>query len=180
MASKIYEEVYTTPCIWEGWIPIKVNCFVWRLLLNRIPVAVNLLARGLVSISRSCTICTLSDESSDHVFLDCVRAKQVWRAVSLWCGWDLTAFGSIDQLLEEASHSSSHLRKRILKAIIYSSIWSIWKQRNAKTFSGRAFNTEFVLEEIKTNLYGWIKHRSPHKKIIWQDWIVSPLDCILA
>ncbi|XP_076882089.1 uncharacterized protein LOC143530430 [Bidens hawaiensis] len=180
MHSKIYDEIYTTPCIWEGWIPIKLHCFVWRLLLNRIPVTVNLLARGLISISRSCSFCSLSDEFSDHVFLDCVGTKQVWRTVSLRCGWDLTALWSIEQLLEEASHSSSHSRKRILKAIIYSSIWSIWKQRNAETLSGRAFNREFVLEEIKTNLYGSIKHISPHKEIIWQHWIVSTLHCILA
>ncbi|XP_076892326.1 uncharacterized protein LOC143544033 [Bidens hawaiensis] len=132
MASKIYDDFDVTRCIWEGWIPIKLNCFVWKLLLNRIPVAVNLLAMSLVSISRTCTFFSLSDEFPDHVFLNCVRAKEVWRVVSLWCGWDLTALGSMEQLLEVASHLSSHSRKRILKAIIYSYIWSIWKQRNAK------------------------------------------------
>lgn len=28
--------------LWVNWVPIKVNCFVWRLLCNKIPVACNL------------------------------------------------------------------------------------------------------------------------------------------
>ncbi|XP_076931961.1 uncharacterized protein LOC143597314 [Bidens hawaiensis] len=67
---------------------------------DRIPVAVNLISRGMVSVPPECHTCVSVYESMDHVFLECKRAKEVWRAVSLWCGWDITGFESIDQLVD--------------------------------------------------------------------------------
>ncbi|XP_076950435.1 uncharacterized protein LOC143623397 [Bidens hawaiensis] len=55
---------------WESWIPIKINCFIWRLLQKWIPVAVNLIARGLNSIPSVCSMCNLTAESTVHVFLE--------------------------------------------------------------------------------------------------------------
>jgi len=86
LSDHIYGD-FSPLCTWEPWIPIKVNCFIWRLLQNRIPVAVNLVARGLNSILSICSFCRSSDKSSVHVFLECPKAKEVWRAISLWCQW---------------------------------------------------------------------------------------------
>ncbi|XP_076919047.1 uncharacterized protein LOC143579700 [Bidens hawaiensis] len=145
-----------------------------------IPVAINLIAKGLNSIYPECSRCHSAPETSAHVFLDCPREKEVWRAVSLWCHWDLTGFDSFGQLLEVAKQPDDNLGRRILGSIIYSSIWFIWRQRNAKLFNNGISSTLFTMEEIMTNLFGWIKNRSGHKDIVWLDWIKAPLSCFKA
>lgn len=38
---------------WISWIPLKINCFVWRMFQNRIPLLVNLAARNVAVSSSS-------------------------------------------------------------------------------------------------------------------------------
>ena len=53
---------------WSTTLPRKVNVFMWRLLLDRLPHRVNLSARGLEINSISCPVCDGFMESSDHLF----------------------------------------------------------------------------------------------------------------
>lgn len=41
---------------WSNWIPIKINCFAWRLFQNRIPLLNNLLERGVNVSSSLCSL----------------------------------------------------------------------------------------------------------------------------
>ncbi|KAJ0890151.1 putative reverse transcriptase zinc-binding domain-containing protein [Helianthus annuus] len=77
-------------CDWVKWIPIKINVFVWRACLNRIPVAVNLIKRGMTMTSEDCVNCHNMAESVVHCLLGCSVARAVWRKVSVWAKWDLT------------------------------------------------------------------------------------------
>ncbi|XP_076948890.1 uncharacterized protein LOC143621316 [Bidens hawaiensis] len=165
-------------CGWETWVPIKINCFVWRLLQNKIPVAPNLIARGMPLLSSNCRVCALEVESTKHVFLDCSRAKA--RLTSLWCGWDFTGLDSFEHLLGVLVELQSKSRRRLLLAIIYSTLWFIWKQRDEKVFKARAITIAFTVEEIKRSLFGWFKLRTKHKDVDWSVWADSPLSCIYA
>nr|KAJ0214733.1 hypothetical protein LSAT_V11C400217060 [Lactuca sativa] len=33
---------------WVNWVPVKINCFVWQLIFNKIMVSINLVIRGIV------------------------------------------------------------------------------------------------------------------------------------
>ena len=46
MANSIEVNRMMCDFIWAIWITIKVNCFLWRALCNRIPVACNLVEKG--------------------------------------------------------------------------------------------------------------------------------------
>lgn len=35
-----------TPFIGVNWIPLKVNCFAWKMLKNRIPTLINIFQEG--------------------------------------------------------------------------------------------------------------------------------------
>ncbi|XP_076913955.1 uncharacterized protein LOC143572782 [Bidens hawaiensis] len=176
MAESLYGDDTGSLCSWDSWIPIRINCFIWRLLQHRVPVAVNLLARGMSSVPPNCLCCVSVEESVNHVFLDCSRAKEIWRAVSIWSGYDVTGFESLSQLVQVAEF----MGRRILKAIIFVSMWFIWKQRNARTFVHRGLSTYAIMEEIILNLFGWIKSRSSYKDIVWLDWINSPLSVVIG
>ncbi|XP_076927910.1 uncharacterized protein LOC143591643 [Bidens hawaiensis] len=57
MAEALYGIGWVSNDFWDRWLPIKVNCFIWRLMKYRIPVAVNLISRGMVSVSPECHTC---------------------------------------------------------------------------------------------------------------------------
>ncbi|GJT62419.1 RNA-directed DNA polymerase, eukaryota, reverse transcriptase zinc-binding domain protein [Tanacetum coccineum] len=72
---------------WNRNIPIKVNVFLWRLKLNKLPSRVNLDRRGIVVDSILCPICHGDFETVNHCFFNCVFAKDVWSLLAKW--WEL-------------------------------------------------------------------------------------------
>ena len=59
---------------WCRWVPRKVNIFIWRLLLERIPTRIALKDRGMEIDNLKCSICGLADENVFHLFGECVVA----------------------------------------------------------------------------------------------------------
>ncbi|GJY40357.1 RNA-directed DNA polymerase, eukaryota, reverse transcriptase zinc-binding domain protein [Tanacetum coccineum] len=66
---------------WCKIIPWKVNIFMWRLLLDRLPHRLNLLSRGLDIDSILCPVCSEHVESNSHAFFSCSAASNIWRLV---------------------------------------------------------------------------------------------------
>jgi len=56
----------------------KVLITVWRVLLDRLPTTGNLIRRGVSVDSSLCVLCKVSEESSQHLFLDCEHAQRIW------------------------------------------------------------------------------------------------------
>ncbi|GJR98826.1 RNA-directed DNA polymerase, eukaryota, reverse transcriptase zinc-binding domain protein [Tanacetum coccineum] len=56
---------------WIRHIPIKVNIFIWRLMLNKLPSRVNLDRRGIDVNSILCPICQMDIEMINHKFFSC-------------------------------------------------------------------------------------------------------------
>ncbi|GJZ46363.1 RNA-directed DNA polymerase, eukaryota, reverse transcriptase zinc-binding domain protein [Tanacetum coccineum] len=63
---------------WVRCIPIKVNIFIWRLSLNRLPSEVNLNRMGVDIGSILCPICEEDVETINHVFFSCDLAMALW------------------------------------------------------------------------------------------------------
>ncbi|GKC93766.1 RNA-directed DNA polymerase, eukaryota, reverse transcriptase zinc-binding domain protein, partial [Tanacetum coccineum] len=56
---------------WNTCLPRKVNLFIWRLRLDKLPHRLNLSKRGLEIDFILCPICNNNVESNDHVFFSC-------------------------------------------------------------------------------------------------------------
>ncbi|GJT89353.1 RNA-directed DNA polymerase, eukaryota, reverse transcriptase zinc-binding domain protein [Tanacetum coccineum] len=70
------------PCTrWFKAIPRKVNIFMWRLFLDRLPHRLNLSSRGLDIDSIMCPLCNKHVESNSHGFFTCDTACGVWSLV---------------------------------------------------------------------------------------------------
>ncbi|CAH1420994.1 unnamed protein product [Lactuca virosa] len=52
---------------WNNLVPIKINFFSWRAVLNRLPVKTELIKRGVVLNSGTCDLCGAGDESVIHL-----------------------------------------------------------------------------------------------------------------
>nr|GEX32878.1 putative RNA-directed DNA polymerase, eukaryota, reverse transcriptase zinc-binding domain protein [Tanacetum cinerariifolium] len=60
-----------TSTVWCKNIPRKVNIFLWRLRLDRLPLRLNLSKRGLYIQSIMCPLCSNGVESNDHLLFMC-------------------------------------------------------------------------------------------------------------
>ncbi|GJU46842.1 RNA-directed DNA polymerase, eukaryota, reverse transcriptase zinc-binding domain protein [Tanacetum coccineum] len=86
-----------SPCTrWYKMIPKKVNVFMWRMLLDRLPNRLNLSSHGLDIDSISCMVCNGHVESNDHIFFTCDTAVAIWNLVRSWIGLPLPSFLSCE------------------------------------------------------------------------------------
>ncbi|GKB44103.1 RNA-directed DNA polymerase, eukaryota, reverse transcriptase zinc-binding domain protein [Tanacetum coccineum] len=84
-----------SPCTrWSNFLPRKVNIFVWRLSLDRLPTRLNLSLRGLDISSIVCPMCNDVVEAADHVFFGCDLSYDVWRLVRRWTNINMPSFSS--------------------------------------------------------------------------------------
>ncbi|GJZ38825.1 putative RNA-directed DNA polymerase, eukaryota, reverse transcriptase zinc-binding domain protein [Tanacetum coccineum] len=85
------------PCTrWCKVIPRKVNIFMWRLFLDRLPHRLNLSLRGLDIDYIMCPLCNNHVESNVHVFFSCYIARDVWSLVRGWCDSKFHSLSSCD------------------------------------------------------------------------------------
>ncbi|GJT90952.1 RNA-directed DNA polymerase, eukaryota, reverse transcriptase zinc-binding domain protein [Tanacetum coccineum] len=70
---------------WDKTLPRKVNIFMWRLKLDRLPHRLNLSSRGIEIPEISCPSCSGNVESNQHIFFGCDFAKEVWKIIRRWC-----------------------------------------------------------------------------------------------
>lgn len=80
-------------------MPRKVNIFIWRLRLSRIPVRVVLDCIGMDLDSLLCPCCQDIVESVDHCFIWCKWVQEGWGKIFKW--WSMGSFngGSIEDLM---------------------------------------------------------------------------------
>ncbi|GJT33969.1 RNA-directed DNA polymerase, eukaryota, reverse transcriptase zinc-binding domain protein [Tanacetum coccineum] len=62
---------------WDKIIPRKVNIFMWRLSLDRLPHRLNLSLRGMDIPAISCSSCNANVESANHIFFECIIASDL-------------------------------------------------------------------------------------------------------
>ncbi|GJY50398.1 RNA-directed DNA polymerase, eukaryota [Tanacetum coccineum] len=72
---------------WVKYVPIKINVFVWRARLDRLPTRVNLDRRGVIIDSVLCPLCGAVSEDISHVLFRCDLASRIFRRICRW--WEL-------------------------------------------------------------------------------------------
>jgi len=69
--------------LWQAKAVSKDVFTAWRALLGRLPTYDNLINRGLAVNSSMCVLCKAAEESSRHIFMNCIFAQWVW-FICLW------------------------------------------------------------------------------------------------
>ncbi|KAL4576458.1 hypothetical protein LXL04_012552 [Taraxacum kok-saghyz] len=156
-----------SPIVWLMEIPIKVNCFVWRDNVGRVPSAVALIRRGIPVDSTICKGCRTEEDDSKHILFDCPFARTVWRWIMTWCSIQFPCFQS--QLLKKRRHT--------LLSICYGALWWIWRARNERIFNSQHNSPAKVADTIQAQVFSWIKYRRKQCNIKWVDWYTRPLNC---
>nr|GEY90329.1 RNA-directed DNA polymerase, eukaryota, reverse transcriptase zinc-binding domain protein [Tanacetum cinerariifolium] len=82
---------------WNRRIPNKVNVFIWKLMLNKLPARVNLDRRDIDVGSILCPICMEDVETANHIFLSCNMAKDLWSLFAKWWEIDILVCANISE-----------------------------------------------------------------------------------
>ncbi|XP_035836309.1 uncharacterized protein LOC110902551 [Helianthus annuus] len=161
---------------WETWVPGKVNLFVWRTEMERIPTKIVLRSRNIDMPDVTCVLCDVEDEDVMHLFTGCGFSFGVWSAVGNWCKIGPIFAFDFEDLLNLHHHIPANKRgKRTVKGIVMITCWAIWRARNAKVFQAKEPKVTEVVYSIKSWSYLWLKNRTRFCSILWKDWAINPL-----
>ena len=163
---------------WNKLVPKKVNVFVWRVLLGRLPVRVELDKRGLDMDSLLCPHCDNGVESIDHAFVFCNMASSVWSKVFNWWKLDVVnAFTAKDILTHVGGPHFSSQNKLTWQATVWITGYMLWHFRNERVFKAKVHSANKIFQEIQLKCYEWISRRAKSGTVLWQSWVFNPLEC---
>ncbi|GKC55447.1 RNA-directed DNA polymerase, eukaryota, reverse transcriptase zinc-binding domain protein [Tanacetum coccineum] len=140
-SARKYIDEHILPCglsctRWNKGVPIKVNVFLWRLNLDKLPSLVNMDRKGMDIDSLLCPVCGDHVESVDHLFFSCGMARELWRLLARWCDLDITSVANIAEwFLWVDACKVTKTARYILEGIAATLMWSIWNFHNALIFS---------------------------------------------
>ncbi|GJZ19234.1 RNA-directed DNA polymerase, eukaryota [Tanacetum coccineum] len=120
---------------WSKVVPIKINVFIWRMILDKLPTRLNLMLRGLDVQSNLCGICGTHIESIDHVMLHCQVASDLWRLIGRWWNLVIPVFISFKEFLSWLDNLNiSSVSKKVFNVVVITAAWSIWRFRDEPIF----------------------------------------------
>ncbi|XP_071699141.1 uncharacterized protein [Rutidosis leptorrhynchoides] len=158
----------------NDFVPIKVGVFIWRARRGRLPVLFELDKRGVDLNSVLCPLCNDGVETVSHALFECKLVREIWDRVFKWWGMDSTQH-NIDNILCGNSYlPCSSVGEKIWKAMVWTSVYLIWKNRNQKDFKGLCWSSPVALNDIQVKSYEWIAKRNKIKSIEWLDWLQNP------
>ncbi|GJZ37651.1 RNA-directed DNA polymerase, eukaryota, reverse transcriptase zinc-binding domain protein [Tanacetum coccineum] len=157
---------------WDKSIPRKVNVFMWRLSLDRLPHRLNLSSRGMDIPAISCPSCNANVESANHVFFECDIATDMWKLVFRWCDIPLFQASSWDSFNDWIiSWHASKEKKHRFYVITTSVLWWLWRYRNSVTFNSQPLRKSDLFDNVRFSSFSWL-HNRDHMKLSWNDWLI--------
>ncbi|GJU01514.1 reverse transcriptase domain, reverse transcriptase zinc-binding domain protein [Tanacetum coccineum] len=162
------------PVRWNKCLPLKINIHVWRLLLDRLLTRHNLDVRGIDLDSTRCLVCDDNIETTQHLFVECKVAVEIWKMVSIW--WDIGDSPKDLQSLITWSDSVklTSLEKTCFDVAIQTTTWISRRYRNRICFDEKPPSKDSLGAEIKVLSHTWIINRNRNANLIWLDWIYDP------
>ncbi|GKA96589.1 hypothetical protein Tco_0818684 [Tanacetum coccineum] len=108
----------------------------------------------------------------------CNFAMSVWEKNYRWWkigyvnAFSIEEFFSSNRNASIPSHSS-----RLWQAVLWTSGYFIWKERNARVFKGKASSLNKIVQDIQLKSFEWIVRRSGKKsEMNWQHWLFDPIN----
>lgn len=162
-ASSVYKAMFcgsfsgTCPqTFWKALAENKVKIFCWLLSHGRVLTADRLIRRGWQG-SVTCSMCGSHQESAEHLLINCCFARQIWRKVATWAGFECLAPG--DGLIEGTVYSwwlqlgcrIPNVNRRKFDGTVAYTLWQIWKDRNGRVFENSylgVHDTVFKIQEM--------------------------------
>ncbi|XP_071708675.1 uncharacterized protein [Rutidosis leptorrhynchoides] len=167
------------PTAWCRYVPIKFNVFIWRLLALCLPTRMNLLERGIACNNTMCGIFGVDSEDEVHLFLNYQTSKSIWCFIARWTNLNTPSWSSIEGIWTWVDGVPiSNLRRIILRFIVISTLWTIWRLRNSIIFKDNNFRKCHVLNNIKVTSFNCLFSRFHKSRVNWSVWLQNPMTAL--
>uniref|UniRef100_A0A2N9HQY3 DNA topoisomerase (ATP-hydrolyzing) n=1 Tax=Fagus sylvatica TaxID=28930 RepID=A0A2N9HQY3_FAGSY len=140
--------------IWGVKSPRRVAFFMWTVAWDRILTYDNLRKRGLV-LAGWCCMCKGDDESVDHLFIHCWAARRLWSSVFRAVGIDWVLPNRVLDLLFGWWNWFGKKISSVWNLIPSCLMWTIWRERNNRTFENKELAMDKLLEFFYGALFDW-------------------------
>jgi len=146
--------------IWSTSTSPKIKLFLWRILSVALPVADQILIRGM-NVNPCCQICGQEGESINHVLFTCSVARQVWELSGVptpeFGFQNSSIFANIQFLFELSFLARVPVQvKRSWPWVL----WRLWKNRNLLLFEGISFCPLSSIVKIGDDVQEWFLAQS--------------------
>jgi hypothetical protein len=147
--------------IWRNNGTPKSKLFVWLAQQGRIWSLDRRFRHGIQDEERPCQVCLQEKETSEHILLQCVAAREVWHICRIKLGLDFEDPTRNCCFQDWWTRQRDRLRGREKKefdALVCTVSYALWKNRNAWTFGevGRQ-NNPMTVAELVTQEYNMLK-----------------------
>nr|GEU89933.1 RNA-directed DNA polymerase, eukaryota [Tanacetum cinerariifolium] len=147
---------------------IKINVFIRRLLLNKLPARDNLEKKGFDIPSTLCGICDDVAETGSHFFLRCQFALEIWRQIASWWDLDIPHMFSMKELLGWMDNLKiSKIQKKGLYNVVITATWSFWRFRNEIVFGVDKPKKALIFDFIVSQAFFWMSNRNKKLRCNW-------------
>ena len=142
--------------IWAAKAPPWVSFFIWTATWGRILTCDNLMRRGYTMVSRCC-LCCFEGETVDHLLLLCPISYVLWSFLfrSFHVAWVIPR--SVKDLLFGWRNWFGKHHSDIWNLAPLCLMWTVWLERNSRTFEDAVCSTDQLLEKFASSLFDWAR-----------------------
>ncbi|XP_038993415.1 uncharacterized protein LOC120117178 [Hibiscus syriacus] len=134
------------------WFPAHVPKFsmvAWMVMLDRLTTK-DILGRFGIVTDNLCGLCGASQETRNHLFLECSYSCEVWRSIMNFYGLHYQLPSCWDDAIRwmVLNFKGKSLLIYILKLAWTSFVYFIWEERNHRCFRGVTRSTDLIVNRI--------------------------------
>ena len=140
--------------LWKTAAPPRVKFFFWLVVHRQCWTAARRKQHGLQD-SDDCIMCAQAVEMMDHIIPGCVLSRQIWAMI-------LTKLHFQDVQDEDVMPLWIRIRKvlpkenrRVFDSLFFLVGWTLWKERNARTFRNDVATPSELLQGIVDEANLW-------------------------
>ena len=140
--------------IWMVKAPPRVAFLIWTAAWGQILTCDNLMRQGY-TMAGWCCMCCCEGETVDHLLLHCNAVQKLWNFVfdSFHNHWVLLR-RVVDLLFGWRNWFGKHY-SHIWNLIHLCLMWTVWRERNSRTFEDVSSSPDQLLGNFVTSLFDW-------------------------
>ncbi|XP_013601900.1 PREDICTED: uncharacterized protein LOC106309420 [Brassica oleracea var. oleracea] len=144
--NRALEQTWTMNIWFKGHIP-RHAFTTWVAFQDRLPTRSRLVDWGM-NIPSSCCLCSLLDESRDHLFLQCEVSEAIWASVLFRLGYSHWGFHTWTAFSEWMSLQDTVVSLTLKRMVAQVTISTIWMERNKRLHDGVSQSPEVIFKRI--------------------------------
>lgn len=136
---------------------------MWIAQLDRLPTRTRIASWG-ITIEITCCLCSVYDESRDHLLLRCEVRDSIWRLIQTRLGLPQLTFITWDSFLAWTDLESASSPSILWKLVAQATIYNIWKERNKRLHLHVSSPPSIIFRIIDKQIRNTINARWNRKK----------------